>query len=308
MNSWEKYIKYKNKYINLKKQQKGGEWNDAVEFGKTCGELNLSGWTKEDITIDSVLTFKNNDTIEPKLTFNVIRKSFENSKDKPVLVAMAGLSLKSFCNSSQIIVSNVEKLREKFGAVYIISLDPFKQYQVDACVNYRDKVKETLNKESILRTDLSESEFNLIYESEIRLNIEMSKMINEIISTKLGLTNVHLLGKCAGGGISIELVSQSDIYKSLYLAVPGSPIHIKPLTKLSTERLTSMNFIFGWNENDIYPFNFVKESRMEKATYDEEISKMEKSMNIKIYYESHMFTPGNGHEINEKLIDKISRL
>ena len=299
-------------------------WSDAIDFGKSCNDSNklnnskfpkdlkLDKWKKADIQIDTndILTYKNSELNRPiterLLTFNIIKKTFSKNKNKPVLIMMAGISFSSFCNSAEIIVENIQKLKKKYKKVYIINLNPFKGYQIDVCTNYRDIMKLKLNKDSINRNELTKKEFKLIYESENKLNIQMAVIINDIISNKLKLTNVHLLGKCAGGGIVLELVSLNNIYTGVFLAVPASINHIKPLRKVSKERLENISFIFGWNKNDNYKFNFVSESILEKSTYDKEIGKLELSMNIQVNYQSYVFSPGNKHEINPELIDKIS--
>jgi len=278
-----KYLKYKNKYLNLQTQK------EAEDYGKTLPTiLDLKGWKINQFNVE----YKGE-----TLTFNIIKYSFEESEDKPVLFAMAGISSKSFSNSAQVIVSNIEKLRGKFSSVYMINYDPLKQYQIKACGTY-DKLKVG---KSILRKDLSDKELNVIYKDEIDLNLEIASIMNEIIINKLGLKDVHLLGKCNGGFVATQLVTMSNIYKALYLAVPGSPIHIQPLKKLSPERLKEIIFIFGWNDNDDYKFNFIPESRMEKDIYDYEMKQLGD-----INYKSYMFPDGNGHEINKNFIDKIA--
>ena len=258
MNNY-KYLKYKDKYL-----QYGGNknitWTNAINFGKSCNDsnklnnskfpkdLDLVTWKKADIQVNNILTYKNSELNPPiteqLLIFNVIKKTFSTNKNKPVLIMMAGISFSSFCNSAEIIVENVQKLKKKYKEVYIINLNPFKGYQIDVCTNYRDVMKIKLNKDSINRTDLTKKEFKLIYDSENKLNIEMALTINDIISNKLKLSNVHLLGKCAGGGIALELLSLNNIYTGLFLAVPASINHIKPLLKVSKERLKNIAFIF----------------------------------------------------------------
>jgi hypothetical protein len=327
MNYYSKYLKYKSKYLTFKNSlmfsQYGGsggggggggggelEWTSAVEFGKMCNDtlkkdgskndkpkfprdLDLTGWMKADINIDDKV-------------LNVVKKTLNEDEGKPVLVAMAGISLNSFCGSAEIIVRNIDKLKNKFKAVYIINQDPYKAAQNKVC-EARDAIVTEKKLESRLRKELSQRALIEIYKPEIDLMIEMAKVINRIITGKLHLNNVHLLGKCNGGGIALELVSLSNVYKALYLAVPGNPIHIQPLMKLSPDRLEEISFIFGWNKNDNYDFKFQTASINEKAVYDEEIGKLEKALEIKLNYESYVFKPGNGHEINDKLIDKIAK-
>lgn len=285
----DKYLKYKTKYLTLKAQQTGGGWDNAEEYGKTLPTvLDLTGWK---------INQYNAEYKKDTLTFNIIKYSFDESEDKPVLFAMAGISSKSFSNSAKVIVENVDKLKAKFSSVYMINYDPLKQYQIEACRTY-DDLKD---RKTMLRKELSDKELNIIYKAEIDLNIEIASIMNKIITEDLKLKNVHLLGKCNGGFVGLELVSMSNIYKALYLAVPGSPIHIQPLTKLSAKRLKEIDFIFGWNDNDDYKFNFTPESRMEKDIYDSEMEKLGVSK-----YKSYMFPAGNGHEINADLINKIA--
>ena len=215
-----KYLKYKTKYLTLRSLQIGGGWKDAEEYGKTLPtSLDLKGWKLKEF--DALYK-------DETLTFNIIKYSFEEFEEsgyKPVLFAMAGISSKSFSNSAQVIVGNIEKLRGKFSSVYMINYDPLKQYQNKACESY-DKIKA--DKKSMLRKDLSSKELGVIYKDEIDLNIEIASIMNEIITSKLELKNVHLLGKCNGGFVALELVSMSDIYKALY----------RQVLKLSTPYLT----------------------------------------------------------------------
>jgi hypothetical protein len=334
MSYFEKYLKYKLKYLTLKNNGDinlvgGGDWKDAVEFGKSCNDgakfprdIDLSAdWQLNEYNIPTkgIVTFKNLKTgvTEDTLKFDVIRRIFpsDSDEDKPVLFVMAGISKNSFCGTTEILVRNQEVLKGKFKEVYVINMDSFKNYQSDACTNYRDIRKKELEKESILRTDLTEKELLDIYDGEIRLAKEIAQVIHKIISEKLKLTNVHVLGKCAGAEISLNLVCLSEIYKALYLAVPGSVTHITPLYTIPPKRLESMHFIFAWNANDDYAFNWNKVSSTEKEIYDEEMGKLEAKKKIGIDYESYMFRPGNktpdgkddGHQPPDKLFDKIAK-
>ncbi len=341
MEFYQKYLKYKGKYLSLKnlkqngggKKLLGGGWEDATAFGKLCNDSSLGvkakfprdldlskDWEVNEYSISTkdILTFKNLEkkSIEDNLTFDVIRKIYDEDAKKPVLFAMAGISKSSFCGTAEILAAKEEKLRGKFKEVYMVNLNSLKNYQDDACINYRnvriaeiEKESEATGKpkKSIYRKDLSRSQLLDVYDGEIRLSQEMAKLIHKLIVENLGLKKVHLLGKCAGGAICIDLVNESDIYEALYLAVPGSPIHILPLYNLSKERLENMHFIFGWNENDDFAFNFNKRSSTEKEIYDEEMGKLEAAKNVGINYESYMFREGNGHQPNPKLFDKIAK-
>jgi hypothetical protein len=108
------------------------------------------------------------------------------------------------------------------------------------------------------------------------------------------------MGKCAGGGIAIKLVTLNDNYTGLYLAVPASPFDVESLQKINHNRLNNMVFRFAWNDNDNFEFHWItnkkinsKISKEEKNRYDERIKKL----NIK-NYKSKIFKNGNEHEIN----------
>jgi hypothetical protein len=318
----EKKGELRRKYL----KQIGGAWASGVDFGKLCNDsattnkfprdLDLNGWEKNTYSVETadLLTFKNSelDRIEDHLDFDVIRYVFEEGSSKPILFVMAGISFKSFCGSAEVLVKNVQKIRGKFKGVYMVNMNSLKNYQDDACKNYRNVESQKLGKNpkgDIFRTKLSEEEYLTIYDSEIRLNTEMGRIINRLITDHLNLENVHLLGKCAGGGIAIELVVLGS-YPGLYLAVPGTPYNIQPLKALSSEKFSKIRFIFGWNRDDTYEFNFTPESRLEKDVYDQEMKLLQKELGVGDNYFSFMFDPpgdgiGKGHEINPELFDKI---
>lgn len=331
MDFYNKYLKYKSKYLGLKNNlsflQNGGalgthlDWESAVDFGKKCNDssaekprfprdLNLSGWLKTDIKVND----KN---------LEVIKKSFEETGDKPILVAMGGISTNSFCGSSEIIVQNVELLKDKFKAIYIINTNEYKKEQGKACDHkdaitdgLRERCKFMKEKENDIRRKMKENikdkdeyrrYYDKLYGPEREFTNNLAQDIHNLIKNKLKLTNVHLLGKCQGGSNMLSVISTGDeIYKALYLAVPGAAYNIEPLYNLTPARLEDITFIFGWNKNDDYGFGF-NISINEKAVYDEEIGKLEEEKKVQLNYESYVFTPGNGHEINSKLIAKIAK-
>jgi len=307
----QKYLKYKQKYLELKRQI-GGDWGLALELGLMCNDselsdlannikrpaeykrkfekfLDLAGWEKKDFTVDDK-------------KFNVIRKSFGVERKLPDLVVMAGISYASFCGSANIIVENIESLRRKFKGIYIINLQSFKDVHGQQC-GKRDITILSNGKTKEEQIPRSDKIFFEIHKPEIDFSEQTAIVVNSLISNPLylGLTDVHLLGKCAGAGVAIEVLSLSCIYKALYLAVPGIPNHLMPLLKLPIERLNGMNIIIGWNANDFFPFKWGK-SIDEKVYYDEKIKEIEVMKGVKINYQPHIFSPGNGHEINPELV------
>ena len=161
MDFYNKYLKYKSKYLGLKNNfsfiQNGGAeggvsnklvWKEDSTFEKKivdiCKEkkgieLNLSDWVRTDID-----------------GLNIIKKSFDETSDKPVLVVMAGISTNSFCGSAEIVVDKVDLLKDKFKAVYIINTNKYKDEQNDACGG-KSAVIEKLKK----RCEFEEKENNI---------------------------------------------------------------------------------------------------------------------------------------------------
>jgi hypothetical protein len=284
MNYYEKYLKYKNKYINSKRNQKGGAPTDMEFMGITEIKYNLSKTThefkKELHLVKIVLDEKNN--------------------DKPVLFVLAGMSHKSFLGTSEIILSKLDELKQKFKEVYLLEYESYKNEQTRAC-GYRDKLSE-----------LREGD-EKIYEPEYIMNYEIANNIDKIIQ-ELGLTNVHLLGKCNGAWVVSLLLVRNERYKALFLAVPGIPsINGVPLIKnilseIKKPRIDEINFVFGWHNKDAFQFNWGKSSD-EKVKYDKVMEELKITKN----YKSDMLILGDDikedikiyHELYPELIDKI---
>ena len=251
---------------------------------------------------------------EVKINFDIFVKTTEKqievmiitSKDMPMprpmpsLVVAAGFSNKSFVGSASMILKNINKLKKKFEKIIIIDYDSYKNEQTLAC-KCRDEEMERDPKNK-----------KKIYQPENELNDKMAKIFDNMIQNDLKLDNVHLLGKCAGGGIMIHLLCNASIYKALYLAVPGNPFGVEKLLELDSERLSKIKFIFSWTKQDTFLFHWCIESKDEKLRYDDTMRLIEGEKKIKLDYKSILqnlpnTNPDNKlyHEINQKLIDEI---
>jgi hypothetical protein len=123
MNYNKKYLKYKNKYLNLKRNQIGGAPTD-LEF------MNIT-----EIPYKLIKT-----THEFKKELHLVKIVLdEKNNDKPVLFVLAGMSHNSFLGTSKIILSKLEKLKEKFKEVYLLQYESYKNEQTSAC-GYRDEL------------------------------------------------------------------------------------------------------------------------------------------------------------------------
>ena len=303
---YSKYIKYKNKYINLQNkinlQQTGGSAlaSGTSELNETKEFLNL----KESEEIKYI-------PIKTKYTFSgkdiyLINIELNKDEDKPVLFMLAGVSHNSFVKSSSILLNKLDVLKNKFKNIYIIEYASFSDDQGKACT-LRDRLNE-LNK---TKDD--------IYKPELDMNSEIANNVHHIIED-LRLTDVHLLGKCNGAWITLLLLSKSPIYNALYLAVPGIPSSVEILKTIDEERLKTIKFIFGWTQQDGFEFhwkttetNAKTKSNQEKKRYDTNIKKIEDELYIKLDYTSIMYDnggveqPKDAHEIYTDMIDEISK-
>lgn len=286
-----KYIKYKYKYIKLKniKNQVGG----AIETSSIINDKS----TILAFLSPLVIPFTMN-----KMTYDVngyiihIIKIILNQDDKPVLFALAGISHKSFVGTSTVILSKLNLLKEKFKEIYLVEYDSYKPMQNIAC-EMRNKNKKSKN-------------IDKIYKPELDMNDNIANNLNEII-LQLNLTNVHLLGKCNGAWVVTLLLLKNNIYKGLYLAVPGIPFNVDILNQLSNNRLEEINFVFGWVQQDAYEFDWGNKSFEEKPFYDKTIKQIEKEKGIDIKYKTKMYDNGkskkdnDSHEISPLMINDI---
>jgi hypothetical protein len=204
--------------------------------------------------------------------FRIIKLELTDNTNLPVLVAMAGFSTKSFCGSSNVIIKNLRKIKDKFKCIYILKYDEdkIKILQKKAC-DERDEIKKnTLNHHEI-------------YKPEIDLNEELGIIIDKLLRS-MKLINVHLLGKCAGGGVAIHIFTKSEIYNALYLAVPASPTNVEHLLE-NKAIMKNKTFILAWNSNDDYKFNWGGKSNDELSYYSNTIQELAGNEN-KIIFDS----------------------
>jgi hypothetical protein len=312
---YSKYIKYKNKYINLQNkinlQQSGGSaLSDSSSGGSALAAS--SGYIKSESTdAKTFLKLKESDEIKSTITtytfggknIHLINIELNKDESKPVLFMVGGLSNRSFGNSSKILLDKLDVLTNKFKNIYMIEYASFYDDQVTAC-GLRDSLDKTEND---------------IYKPELDMNSEIADNVHRIIED-LRLNDVHLLGKCNGAWITILLLLKSSIYTALYLAVPGIPLSIKILETIDEKRLQAIKFIFGWTKQDGFEFNWQNtdtraktKSFQEKKRYDEDMEKIAAEKRIELRYESFMYDNGGpeeakeSHEIHPDMIDYISK-
>jgi hypothetical protein len=235
-----------------------------------------------------------------------------NLDDKPVLVMMAGFSINSFTGTTSVIMRWLEELGRKFSKLIMFEYASFKDLQDIACKK-RDDAKDEIQKETDENDGqifMNHSYWEKLFLPEQELNSGVADLIHEIV-TSLGLTNVHLLGKCNGAWVATLLLLKSDIYKGLYLVVPGIPFGVEKLQGLGKKRLEEISFRFGWIYQDAFKFKWGV-SNQEKDRYDEMITAIQKDI-VKLDYRSLMHSNGKEqhskdyHEIFPEFIEMILR-
>jgi len=253
--------------------------------------------------------------------FRMIKKVLTEDNSKPNLVAMAGFSESSFCGSTKVIVENLHKIKDMFNCVYVICFTgEVINKQTKACSDRDDNIAEELGlpKDELLKK-LKDEEFykslvtilknkevrKRIFKPETDLNEILGKVVDKLIRCA-GITNVHLLGKCAGGGVAIHTFTKSDIYQALYLAVPASPTNVEHLRTID---LGGRKIIIAWDKRDAYPFTWGK-SNQEKASYVETLKKLGDNYEVKEFNEDEFNNgeshPKNYHEIPKQLFNLIA--
>jgi hypothetical protein len=254
-----------------------------------CEDIDLSEWKSYFFTSNC------NDFVDKYGIFRIIKKVLSDDERQPNLVVMAGFSTNSFCGTTKRVIENLDKIVDKFKAVYILKFDEdvFKDLQKNACQE-RDSNKHKM------------TDYKRIYSPETNLNEDIGTIVDKLLRCA-GLSNVHLLGKCAGGGVAIHTFTKSNIYNALYLGVPASPTNIEHLIEFNfTNKIIGKKFIFGWDTRDAYPFDWGRTSNHEKYFYDETIEPL-KSDNLVILeeFEAGESHPKNYHEVPNGLFDLI---
>jgi len=156
--------------------------------------------------------------------------------------------------------------------------------------------------------------YHNIYQPELDMNNTIADYLNDIIINELNIKNVHLLGKCNGAWVVSLLLEKHEQYKGLYLAVPGIPFDVQNLNTIDNARLSKINFVFGWVQQDAFKFHWDRKSYEEKDIYDDRMKIIQKDdKKIKLKYKSKMYNydtelgedSKNYHEIFPTMLDDI---
>ena len=295
MTVYYKYMKYKEKYLNLKRmfQVGGGSFKE-----EKVDKNDIKAFLLDDPKNEKKTTYDFSDNIikykyESKEVIDFLKIDFKN-KDKPTLVVVPGMSHSSFKNTSIVVLENLEIIRSDFSSIIFIDCNSYKKDQSKACEIREDEFKKTGTRS---------------YAYEEKLNTKIADNIHNILKMKLKLDNVCLLGKCNGGWISSILLAKDDIYTGLILGVPGIPPKYIKINSISKERLSKIKFIFCWRELDNYNFTWDVKSNKEMKNYKEFMEK-----NLPGVKYSSILIPASEetedksesyHEISKRMIEYI---
>jgi len=197
---------------------------------------------------------------------------------------MAGMSQKSCNETIKRIVLNQNILKNKFSKIYIIGFkEPCKIMQTDAfnIPEYYEPIDELTHN---FRTKF--------YEKSLKLDNFLADQIYNFINSRseFAKKEIHILGKCAGAAIAIQLFTKNEKYKSLYLAVPASPLNVHHLID---KNIKNKKIIVAWDSRDHYnKFHWKSLSYQEKKYYDTTLCLLSDTNN----YISVMFGSGEPHE------------
>lgn len=220
---------------------------------------------------------------------HVVKKILSNDNSKLVFVGMAGYSLKSGCNSVKIIDENISSFQGKYSSIYWLFHGDKMKGRTKAVYDADDKIKA----ENPNCTDN-----RVLYQNEIGMNKELAIIYDKIIRRIVGDREIHLIGKCAGGGVVIQILLLNYIYKALFLGVPSSPLDVQDLLT-DRERFKSIKFRFAWQGEDPTPFKWVDFCRNHKSAYDATMVELGADD-----YQGEIYN-GDKHEIPEELLTKL---
>lgn len=227
--------------------------------------------------------------------FNILKLKLNDDETKPVLVALAGFSNKSFNGSSQVIINNLNKINEKFNSIYIICVpeERFKKLQKEAC-NKRD-----IHLDNREISSLTKEEYNQVFSPETELNILLASEIHELLQIIIPTNiKIHLLGKCAGCGVLIKLFAKYDIYNALYLGVPACPTNVEEVD------FNDRKLIIAWDKRDAYLFPWNK-SNKEILSYKKTLDSIDYTNYILAEFNDGEEHATMYHEIPDGLFDLI---
>jgi hypothetical protein len=199
---------------------------------------------------------------------SIVKVKLNNSKNKP-LVVVPGYSNDSFESGFKVLMHEFDDIKEKYSEMYAFC--------------WGSTVKKLTQNYSANEPD-EEKAFVLNEELRIKLAHVLDKILR---SPDMKLTNISLLAKSAGAGVSIHLSAINTEIKFLYIACPGTSGRGKTLKDRKDLPIKLM-----WNKDD---------NKIPFETSEKFIDDFKKQGNNYIFYE---YDTG-GHEFNIEFIKEL---
>jgi hypothetical protein len=158
------------------------------------------------------------------------------------LIVLTGLSDQAFNSSKNLIKDHYFAFSHRFNRIILIG--------------HPSEIKSE-------QSFVFEGEYNSnMVADAIAFDVKISGIINTLLTVNLELTNMYLMGKCAGAGLAMKLCAGFPAtYQRLFIAHPASVDGVACLTGLPV-KITMV-----WNRHDTYPYKWGACSNQEPYRY-----------------------------------------
>jgi len=188
---------------------------------------------------------------------NILKIELEKTDELP-LIMIPGYSYRSFQDMARVLMTGYDHLKIKYSCIYMVC--------------WTDEIKA-------LTSSTSD------YDKQEEYRLAVTNILNKILH-KLEISKCSVVGKSAGGGVSIYLTSMNSDIQYLYLACPGITPRAKPLAA----RQIPIKLMWC-KDDDTLPYTMYKEFL---SDFDDQ----------KKEYSFHSYNTG-GHELNTQFIYEL---
>jgi len=188
---------------------------------------------------------------------NILKIELEKTDELP-LIMIPGYSYRSFQDMARVLMTGYDHIKTKYSCIYMVC--------------WTDEIKA-------LTSSTSD------YDKQEEYRLAVTNILNKILH-KLEITKCSVVGKSAGGGVSIYLTSMNTDIQYLYLACPGITPRAKPLAG----RQIPIKLMWC-KDDDTLPYTMYKEFL---SDFDDQ----------KKEYSFHSYNTG-GHELNTQFIYEL---
>ena len=188
---------------------------------------------------------------------NILKITLKN-KDGLPLIMIPGWSYRSFQDMARVLMTGYDHLKTKYSCIYMVC--------------WTDEIKT-------FTSNITD------YDKQDEYKVIIVNILKKILH-KLEITKCSVVGKSAGGGVSIYLTSVNPDVQYLYLACPGITRRAKPLAG----RQIPIKLMWA-RDDDVLTYSMYKEFL---SDFDDQ----------KQEYSFHSYNTG-GHELNTQFIYEL---